>query len=320
MPEIADCTRQTICGPDSDEVLVSTEFTAISTGTELAGFLGLPGASRGFPYVPGYSGVGRVLRVGSGVRSFSPGQRVVGRLRHSSRNVVKKDFLFACPDSVPAEAAALLEIGIISLQGVRKASICPGTSVVVLGCGIIGQMAIRLARLAGAAPVIAVAAGTGRREAALAPGGADAFLRADEASVSTCHASVVLETTGVPSGFDLATRLVERGGQIVLLGSTRGVTRPVPIVSDLAAQSASLVGAHVTLMPQTDSSPSRWSYRDEGVLWTHWLSSGRLNLLPLVTHRLRPHEVPGFYCELAANKKRPVATVVDWTSITHETM
>ena len=63
--------------PGAGEVLVECDYSAVSAGTETANLLGLPNTSGGFPWHPGYSSSGRVVRVGEGVTDFEPGTRVL---------------------------------------------------------------------------------------------------------------------------------------------------------------------------------------------------------------------------------------------------
>ena len=54
--EIAHLEPFEFLGPARGEVLVSSVASCVSPGTERAVLMGLPGARRPFPYVPGYSG------------------------------------------------------------------------------------------------------------------------------------------------------------------------------------------------------------------------------------------------------------------------
>src|SRR5438477_3001086 len=69
--------------PAPDQILVATEVSAISAGTELAVYTGthqwlkdptLPEWK--FPFKPGYSAAGTIVAVGSGVEGWSAGDRV----------------------------------------------------------------------------------------------------------------------------------------------------------------------------------------------------------------------------------------------------
>src|SRR5262245_2189685 len=70
-----------------DSIYVETEVSALSTGTDLGNYLGdstyVPGAPD-YPRPVGYSNVGVVRRVGSGVQRLAPGQRVFSLKPHQS--------------------------------------------------------------------------------------------------------------------------------------------------------------------------------------------------------------------------------------------
>ena len=61
----------------ANEVLVRTEYTVISGGTEKAYLIGAPNTPQSFPTRLGYCGIGRVEAVGSGVENFKNGDRVL---------------------------------------------------------------------------------------------------------------------------------------------------------------------------------------------------------------------------------------------------
>ena len=55
--------------PKAGEVLLENDYTVVSAGTERANLMNLPNTSGGFPYHPGYCGIGRVIAVGDGVEN-----------------------------------------------------------------------------------------------------------------------------------------------------------------------------------------------------------------------------------------------------------
>ena len=65
--------------PNDGEILVRTEFTAVSAGTEYACLVGMPNTSarQNFPVRLGYSGVSIVEETGAGVKNFKKGDRVL---------------------------------------------------------------------------------------------------------------------------------------------------------------------------------------------------------------------------------------------------
>jgi threonine dehydrogenase-like Zn-dependent dehydrogenase len=101
----------------------------------------------------GYSAAGVVLEVGSAVSGIRPGQLVAtggaGKANHAEFQAVPGLLCAAVPEKVSAQDAAFTTIAAIALHGLRIADVGPGSKVVVIGLGLIGQLAARLAMAAG---------------------------------------------------------------------------------------------------------------------------------------------------------------------------
>lgn len=301
-------------GPSPDEVEISVHCSAVSPGTESSVLCGLPGARRNFPYFPGYSVAGEVVAVGSNVRDFAVGDRVAGRVKHASGDCASEGLMFRIPDGVGYEAASFIELGIITLQGIRKAGIRPGDRVAVLGQGVVGQLANRMAKAVGAAEVIGLAASNRRAGTAMASGGVDRFVVTGSADFDpgSVAADVVIEAVGAPDSIPLAARCAREGGRVVLLGSSRGLSRGIDLASLLQSRGLQMIGAHISNMPAAEASSGRHTYRQEGQLFLDMLRQRRLDVSPLVTWRPRPQECNAVYEVLAKGGKDQVAIVFDW--------
>jgi threonine dehydrogenase-like Zn-dependent dehydrogenase len=312
--EIAHLEPFEYLSPDRSEIEVEARYSTVSPGTERAVLCGLPGARRAFSYFPGYSLAGEVRAVGSRVRGIKPGDRVAGRVKHASGDSVSADFLFRVPDGVHLSEASFIELGIITLQGIRKARITPGDTVAIVGQGLIGQLANRAARTVGAGRVIAVAPSRNRAATALAPGGATEFisLNAGTHDLAAIEADVVIEAVGNAEAILLSARCARRGGKVVLLGSSRGLSRDVELGALLKERDITMVGAHISDMPTHDSSPGRHTYRQEGELFLDMLRSRRLSVAELVTWQPAPGDCNAVYEVLAAGGREHVAIVFDW--------
>ena len=181
-PSRAKVDVETFTLPDigDDEVLVATDATLISPGTERAFLLGLPNAQGSYPSRPGYSNIGTVIEVGKAVTSCKVGERVASTQGHTSHFVTAPNRLLKVASTdVPSEEAVFFNLGAISLQGVRKARIELGEATLVLGQGLIGLLALQLAKLSGALPVIAADLTDSRLELAKSIG-ADATLNPED--------------------------------------------------------------------------------------------------------------------------------------------
>lgn len=101
----------------------------------------------------GYSAAGIVVEVGEGVRGFSVGDRVacagLGYASHAEALSVPRNLSVRVPERVSMTDAAYATLGAIALQGVRLARPTLGESVVVIGLGLLGQLAAQLLRANG---------------------------------------------------------------------------------------------------------------------------------------------------------------------------
>lgn len=101
----------------------------------------------------GYSAAGIAVAVGEAVGNISLGQIVAtggaGKANHAEYQAVPGLLCCPVPDGVAAVDAAFATIGSISLHGIRLSGVGPGSRVVVIGLGLIGQLSVRLAQAAG---------------------------------------------------------------------------------------------------------------------------------------------------------------------------
>src|SRR5580704_3611168 len=100
------------------------------------------------PIPLGYSLAGRVADVGKSAGGFARGDRVAcagaGHANHAEVNAVPKNLAVSIPDEVTDQEAAFVTVGAIALHGVRLVRPELGCVVVVIGLGLIGQIAVQL--------------------------------------------------------------------------------------------------------------------------------------------------------------------------------
>jgi len=135
----------------------------------------------------GYSAAGLALEVGDAVDGISPGQLVAtggaGLASHAEFQAVPGLLCAVIPDGVAAADAAFATLASIPLHGLRLANMGPGSKVVVLGLGLIGQLAARLAMASGC-DVAGIDPGAYARDTAAKSG----VLALDEAGDTTTEA------------------------------------------------------------------------------------------------------------------------------------
>jgi predicted dehydrogenase len=100
----------------------------------------------------GYSCAGTVVEVGEHTRDLQPGDRVAcagAAASHAEFVAVPANLCVRVPDGVPLQSAAITTIAAVALHAIRLAEVDVGSRVAVIGCGLVGQLALRLLRAAG---------------------------------------------------------------------------------------------------------------------------------------------------------------------------
>jgi predicted dehydrogenase/threonine dehydrogenase-like Zn-dependent dehydrogenase len=101
------------------------------------------------PLPMGYCNVGRVIEVGAGVSTFQVGDRVVSNGPHAEIVCVPATLAAKIPPGVSDDVASFTVLGAISLNGVRLLQPTFGERFVVIGLGLLGQLAVQLLRSSG---------------------------------------------------------------------------------------------------------------------------------------------------------------------------
>jgi S-(hydroxymethyl)glutathione dehydrogenase/alcohol dehydrogenase len=149
------------------------------------------------------------------------------------------------PAELPLWQAALLGCGVVTgIGAVRNAArIAPGESVCVIGCGGVGLQVIAGARIAGAAPIIAVDLNPDMLELARSVGATDTVDASGEVLAAVREltgggADHAFEVVGSPATIRLAWGAIRSGGQVIVVGLVpRGVEVSVPGIEFLSDKS-----------------------------------------------------------------------------------
>ena len=305
-----------VCRPD--RLLVRAIASLVSPGTERAFLLGLENTARSYPMGAGYSMVAEVVEVGADVSGWTEGDRLAAPIRHQRIAVVRPEDCTPVPDGLDSEQACFFYMAAIALQGVRKARIELGEGVATLGAGIIGLLAMQWAKLNGAMPSLMLDVDGTRLELARELG-ADAALQMQDDYLDRIAAlcdggkpQVVVDATGHPAAVTSAFDIIAHHGRLVLLGSTRGNTPDVNFYRDVHKTGLTLIGAHNSVRPAADSAPGYWTMADDHRLVLRSLTSGRLRVAGLATHRFTWEDAPAAYAELTAWNPETLGLILNW--------
>lgn len=314
-PEKLEIKEMNIRGPERDEVMIRVMACGIC-GTDLHIYHGHEGAAKNpFPIILGHEFSGVIEQIGPEVRHLKVGDRVavdpnctcgqcyyclsgkphfcenmtcygtVSNGGFAEKCMVREKAAYKLPENVNFEEGAMMEPLSCCLHGIDLCEIKPGDTVAVIGCGPIGQIMLQLARIAGAAVVIALEPVESKRELSLRLG-ADIALNPIEINVKDVlaekgirHIDKVIECVGSKHTMQDAIGLVGNTGTVMLFGLTSPneelVIRPF---EDLFKKEIKVMASFIN--PVTS----------QRVI--NLLSSKRLNMEALITDHLTLQNAP----------------------------
>ncbi len=317
--------------PQAGQVLVETMVSTISCGTERANITGDLNISISddvpevavFPRYVGYSSAGVVVAKGDGVTSVEVGDRVaMGGSLHQKynllpeKNVVKIEY-----DNVSFGEAAINYISTFPMAALRKTRLEIGESMLIMGLGILGLLAVSFSKAAGATPVIAVDPVKERREKALSAGADYALDPTDPDFVKNVKeltgggVNACIEVTGLGVGLNQALDCMQKFGRIALLGCTRDKNFTVDYYRRVHGPGITIIGAHTLARPSFESSPHAFTQRDDVKTFLKLCAMGRINVKDMIDEVYSPVDCPAVYERLINDRNFPVVAQFDWTTV-----
>ena len=313
----------------SNELLIDTEYTFISSGTELANYTGREpkvfqkGEWCEYPWRSGYANVGIVREVGADVTRAAPGDRVFTYGRHASTIQYSQDRLVApVREAVDPAVVAASRMAGVAMTAIVVGEIGTNPWVVVFGLGLVGNLASQMFRIHGCR-VIGVDPVAERRALAQRCGierivGGDA----DEAQAQIQEitngdlGNITVDAVGHSGVVMQALRATASHGQIIILGTPR-VSVPgdlTDLLSDTHLRWITIRGALewcVPMYPDIGNRTSQWS-KQQTIF--DWMARGQLQVEPLISHRLKPEQIKQAYEGLLNEPNVYTGVVLDWTS------
>jgi L-iditol 2-dehydrogenase len=255
------------------------------------------------PIVLGHEVAGVIEKVGPGVSHLSPGDRVVashhvpcntcryclsghdtlcdtlrttsfdpgGFCEHVRLPAINVDRgVYPIPDDVSFEIASFTEPLACVIRAQRIAAMPPGHRMLVLGSGLAGLLHVAAAPTSGAGSVTATDIVDSRLEAARGLGAATHLATH---ALPPSSADLTIVCTAAPQALEQALSCTDRGGTILLFAlPDPGSTFPMPM-HDLWKDGITITSSYA-------------GNRDDHLAALSLLSSGRIDVAPLITHRL----------------------------------
>lgn len=296
--------------PGPGELLIESQATFISSGTELANYTAkdpdvyLPGKWCSYPWRSGYANVGVVRAVGEGVQRAQVGQRVFTYGRHASAFIYPQERLIVpVPERLDAMTAAASRMAGVAASSILLAEIRENPWVVVFGLGLVGNLAAQLFRIRGCR-VIGVDPVTARRELAeecgvewTVGGTSGEALEAVRSLVGAGGCQISVDAVGHSGVLMDCLNITGTEGQVISLGTPR-----VSVPGDLTAVfnrihrgRLTVRGAHEWFLPMYPDIGGRTSQFSKQQMLLDWMDHRLLRVEPLISHRMRPEQIKAAY-------------------------
>ena len=304
---------------DDQQILVRTRCSLISPGTERAALTRV-WDDPWFRDNPGYALAGEVIEVGKNVTNFVVGDRVVTLKNHASLSITSIDpwDTLKIPDAVSDEVSTFVVLASVALHGIRRAQIALGETLVIIGGGVIGQVAVQLAKMAGAHKVILLDLVDSRLDQArqygadvvINPSREDPLPKVFEATNGK-GASLIIEATGNVKVIPQAFKLAAHGGRIVCVGLMEE-TVPIPFNLEFLSRELSLIAAHQPHCPVVNNIYWQWTQQANREFLMGLLAEGRLRVSDLISHHCKATGAPEMYARIKAGDPSLLGVILDW--------
>ena len=307
------------------EVVVQSESSIISAGTELARLYGLEKGTT-YPLRPGYGCIGRIIAKGEGVTDFKLGDRVfyagthtgIQRFMHGANH--QWQYLFPVPEDIdPIEAVVACMVN-IAMSAPNVTEINLNDTVAVFGLGMVGIISALIYKLRGA-KVIAIDPVKERSDLAKELGldiivdcPAEKQLEMINQITKGKGVRIAVDAVGHSAVIRSCIKAAGDFGQVLLLGSPRSpfdgdITE---IMWDIHIKELVVKGAHMFNCPVNQqrgvSIDVSWVFATAFDL----IKSKKIDASKIISHIITPEQAAQAYEGLQNDKTKYTCVVIDW--------
>ena len=314
----------------ANELLIDTEYTFISSGTELANYTGREpkvfqkGAWCEYPWRSGYANVGIVRDVGASVTRAAPGDRVFTYGRHASAIRYPQDRLVApvreAVDPAVVAASRMAGVAMTAIIVGENQHKPVGRCFWVRTCWEPGITDVsnswmpRHRRGPGSAERRKLAERCGIERTVV--GSADAAQAEIQEITGGEFGNITVDAVGHSGVVMQALRATANHGQLIILGSPRVSVQGdlTDLLSETHLRWITIRGALEWCVPMYPDIGNRTSQFSKQQTIFDWMARGQLQVEPLISHRLKPEQIKQAYDGLLNEPDAYTGVVLDWTA------
>jgi len=302
-PQHIELARLALTAPTADDVVVDVDWSGVSTGTERLLWSGRmpPFPGMGYPLVPGYESVGRIIEAGpetgfhSGQRVFVPGAKCFGDVRglfgaSASRLVVPAKRVVPLDQNL-GDRAILLALAATAYHAIAaRGAAVPDC---IVGHGVLGRLLARISIAMGNDPPVVWEKNPARVGGAIGYGVLD-----PERDVRRDYNSIY-DVSGDAGLLNTLIGRIAPGGEVVLAGfysEPLSFAFPPAFIREVRIRVA-----------------AEWQPSDL-IAAKALIEQGRLSLDGLITHRHDARDASSAY-RIAFEDSSCLKMVLNWSSL-----
>ena len=281
----------------------------------------------------GYSNSGTIISKGNGVLNFNVNDRVAcagsGIAAHAEYVKVPINLAVKIPGSLDLNEAAFTTVASIAMQGIRRARINLGETIVIIGLGLLGQIAVQIAKASGLY-VVGIDLDHDRLDLAKSLGADRCYLITEKNGEEKikqeifgvgADAVVIYAHTKSSKPINLALKICREKGRVVIVGSI-----------GMNLERGEMYRKELDISMSTSYGPGRYdpNYEVDGndypigyVRWTenrnmlecvNLLVNKKIQVNPLINRVFPIEKATEAYDYLVNDKKRPIAVLFSYSN------
>ena len=261
----------------------------------------------------GVQSVGEIVATGREVDEFSTGDFVYLRMGHASHVERPAAACSPIPAGVPLKSASWCGLAKTAFRAAWAGRLDFATTLLIIGAGPVGQMAVRWAKWAGASVIAVADVSTERLRHAQRGGATHTFagpIDANLQAIGELHGglgpSVVIDSTGNAAVFQCALAAAAHYGTVILLGDT-GYPGKQRMTSDAMVKGLTIIVTH------DSHDRDGWTQRRIDELFFERVMAGQFSLDALITREFRPEQCAQAYAVANEQRETAMGILFDWT-------
>ena len=306
-------------GLNNNSFLGKTIISAISPGTELSAWKGLPHLREGvtYPRLVGYCNIAKVIETGNSCKKVSKGDLVLTHSSHRSHFVQSEDeFFVVLPKNVDPKKFVISYLFHLGYSTILSANEPLGASVSIIGMGTLGIATVQMSKLAGW-NVTAISSQKDLKNIRKKFPKVIFKSRTEEQDFN--QSKVVIVTTNSWSDWDLALKLAGNRGKIIVLGFPGRGYENIPFnplrSNDFYVKQLKIIASGTSPKEMDERGFCFFNEKDNIERIINWINEDTIDISVIKTIIKPANELGKLYESLASSQRDVNTYLLHWDSI-----